>query len=340
MRTLIVGAGVLGGLIAARLIHAGHPVSLATRDARSAEALRHAGLRVRGLGGEVTVRDVPDVHAVDTYFERASYELVLIATKATAAIDLAPRLVGALADDGLLLPIQNGGVSQLLDEAIPGGRVLGGLSNLGATMHAPGDYEQKNAGHLLIGEVAGGTSERAGRVQAWLGQGVEVRVTPNLAGAVWSKLLINCAVTTLGALAGCPMREYIQAPGAKDLFNRTYDEGLTVALASGATPVKMVVDPVPPGWDGHSVPGEAHDAWLDAVMQPYGGLKPSMLQDIERGRATEIDFINGFVVETGQRAGVATPVNAAIVEAIHAIERGETAPGLARLEEVGRAAGS
>jgi 2-dehydropantoate 2-reductase len=88
----------------------------------------------------------------------------------------------------------------------------------------------------------------------------------------------------------------------------------------------MLVDPIPPGWSGHSVPGEAHDAWLRDILASYGDLKPSMLQDFERGRATEIDFINGYVADVGRTMGIPTPANAAIVETVYAITRGELRP--------------
>jgi 2-dehydropantoate 2-reductase len=231
------------------------------------------------------------------------------------------------------LPIQNGGVSQVLAEQLGGGCVLGGLSNLGATMASPGVYEQRNAGHLLVGELAGGTSERAERVQQWLGRAIEVRVTPNFRGAVWSKLLLNCSVTTLGAIAGTTMREYIAWPEGRELFDRTYDEALSVAFASGARPERMLVEPVPPAPRDGRGPG-ARDAWLEEIVRSYGDLKPSMLQDFERGRTTEVEYINGYVVRLGRHLGVPTPVNAAIVEAVGAITRGEAAPAPSLLSRV------
>jgi 2-dehydropantoate 2-reductase len=337
MRTLIVGIGALGALIAGRLRASGAPVSLATRDAASAAALRASGLRVTGVGGELSV-DVDVVAPLEAYAGGAPFDLAVLATKAQAAVDLAPRVAQLLAAGGTLLPIQNGGVAQLLSDRL-GAVVLGGLSNLGATLHAPGVSEQRNAGHLLVGELAGGTSERAERVRAWLGRVVEVRVSPNLRGAVWSKLLVNCAVTTVGAIAGTTMRGFLALPGGREVFDRAYDEALAVALASGARPERMLVEPVPPGGSGRSVPGPAHEAWVGAVLAGYGDVKPSMLQDLERGRATEIDFINGHAVAVGRQHGVATPVNAAIVDVVHAMERGELAPGpglLTRVLDVAR----
>jgi 2-dehydropantoate 2-reductase len=307
MNTLIVGAGALGGLIAARMLAAGVEVWLAARDPTR---LRQ-GLRVRGVGGEIRV--VPPRVDVLEAFDAVRIDVLVLATKAPEAIAIAPRL------RGLVVPIQNGGVSAILGKTLGEERVIGALSNLGATMHAPGDYEQRNAGHLLIDADAPSSAAVAGH----LARGVSVRTTRNFRGAVWSKLLLNCSVTSIGAIAGETMRAYLTRPTGRALFARAYAEALEVALASGAAPERMLVEPIPP---------PSYEPWLESVVAAYGDLEPSMLQDFRRGRRTEIDFITGYVCAEGRRLGVATPANDAIVATVHAIERGEIRPSPANLE--------
>jgi 2-dehydropantoate 2-reductase len=190
--------------------------------------------------------EFPEVAPLDAWRGAGGFDVVLLATKAHDAIRVAPVLTGLLGPGGFLLPIQNGDVASMIAGRIGEGLVLGGLSNLGATMTAPGSYEQRNAGHLLVGELPGGESVRAGRVRDWFGAAVEVRVTPNIRGAVWAKLLLNCSVTTIGAIAARTMREYIRLPEGRALFDLAYAEALAVALASGIRPAKMIVDAVPP----------------------------------------------------------------------------------------------
>ena len=325
MQTLIVGIGALGGTIAARAIRTGLSVRLAARDTESAKVLRRSGLRVSGIGGEVKA-DTIDVAAIEDYGKGDQFDLILLATKAQDALDITPYMLDLLAPDGVILPIQNGGIARMLADRLGENKILGGFSNLGATMVEPGVYEQKNAGHLLIGELAGGVSERVERVARTLGRAIEVKVSSNLTGAIWSKLLINCSVTTIGALCSQTMRQYIKTKEGKKVFRRTYGEALSVALAIGTRLERLTVDPIPPGWASNIAAEEHYESWVEAVVAFYGDIKPSMLQDFERGRKTEIDFINGYVVTLGRASGVPVYMNARITELVHQIERGDLQP--------------
>lgn len=312
MRTLIVGAGALGGVIGARLLAAGVDVSLATRDEHTAHQLRARGLRVSGCGPSIHV-EAKNVRPLSDWRER-SFDLIILATKAYEVPDCSQLL----APNGTLLPIQNG-ISPDRPAA------LGGLSNLGATMLTVGDYEQRNLGHILLGALRDEDLERAEHVALLLRQGIDARVSANIRGAMWSKLLINCSVTTLGAIAGTTMRGYIDTPEGRAVFNATYDEALTVARAANVKLEKMIVDPLPP---------TDRETWIRALLTAYGDLQPSMLQDLRRGRPTEIDTINGFIVAQGRALKVPTLINEAIVQRIHLLETGATRPSLEHLRAI------
>jgi 2-dehydropantoate 2-reductase len=134
-------------------------------------------------------------------------------------------------------------------------------------------------------------------------------------------------------LAGCTMQEYIVREEGRALFEKAYDEVLSIALASGNVPERMIVEPVPPKGKGSSME-DKYEVWLQDVLRTYGALKPSMLQDIERNRITEIEFINGYVVEVSKTHGVQAPVNQSIVNFVRRITSGEKRPGLANLTQV------
>src|SRR5437868_11648746 len=152
MQILIVGIGALGGTIAARAIRTGLPVRLAARNADSAEALRRAGLRVSGIGGEVRA-DVIDIAAVEDYGKGDQFDLILLATKAQDTLEVAPRVLRLLSPGGVMLPIQNGGVARGLAGGPGEDRVLGGIYNLSPTGDEPRVCAQEHAGHLVIGPL-------------------------------------------------------------------------------------------------------------------------------------------------------------------------------------------
>ena len=124
MQILIVGIGALGGTIAARALRAGLPVRLAARNTESAEALRRSGLRLSGMGGGATAETI-DVAAIEDYGKGDEFDLILLATKAQDALEVAPRVVGLLAPEGAILPIQNGGVARALADRLGEDKVLG-----------------------------------------------------------------------------------------------------------------------------------------------------------------------------------------------------------------------
>src|SRR5437763_5772619 len=181
MQILIVGIGALGGTIAARALRAGLPVRLAARNTESAEVLRRSGLRVTGIGGEVEA-DTIDVAALEDYGKGDQFDLILLATKAQDALEVAPHAVGLLAPEGVILPIQNGGVARALADRLGEDKILGGFSNLGATMVEHGVYEQKNAEHLLIGELDSGISKRTERLARVLSREVKDKISSNMIG--------------------------------------------------------------------------------------------------------------------------------------------------------------
>jgi 2-dehydropantoate 2-reductase len=273
------------------------------------------------------------VDAIDDY-QNEKFDLILLATKAYDALRVGPELVKLLMPSGTILSIQNGAVPELLGDKIGTDVVLGGLSNMGATMHAPGRYEQMNVADLRVGELNGGISERARKVAEQFATAVNMTVTGNIRGAIWAKLLINFSVTTIGSIAGMSMRKCMEDARGREAFRRTYGETVSVALKNNVKLERMLVEPLPPEWTGKSSSKTAYDDWAEAVLDYYGDVKPSMLQDFEHGRKTEIEFLNGHVATLGKRIGSPAPLNTAITKIVHSIERGESKTGLERMSEV------
>ena len=107
-----------------------------------------------------------------------------------------------------------------------------------------------------------------------------------------------------------------------------------MAFATGTRPERLAVDPIPPGWASNVAIEQRYESWVEEIIAFYGDVKPSMLQDFERGRKTEVDFINGYVVTLGHASGVPVHMNATITDLVHQIERGVLQPTRERMNEL------
>ena len=217
---------------------------------------------------------------------------------------------------------------------VGGGKLIIGTVEWGATNLGPGHLAQTTRAPFVVGEPDGVTRDRTRRLAEALGTVADVRVTQNIRGQVWSKLLVNSAFSGLGAISGLLYREVVADPAGREAALAVWREGCDVGLAQG-----IALDEV------LGVPAEALvvrdpedrsrvDEALEVAMGYAGATKASMLQDLERGAKTEVDVINGGVVEKGREYGVQTPLNERVVELVHAMERDERRPGRDVFEEL------
>lgn len=332
-RILLMGCGSIGGIIAGSLLHKGHDLTLTTHNEAIHQAIVTNGLQIVRPQGNALI-DVPDcdVH-VDLEAVTEPFDIVMLAMKATGVEEAARNVESRLAPDGFAVTLQNGIVEDRVGEILGRERVVGALVGWGATMYAPGVYEMTSRGETTIGELDGAESERIRQLKAILEAATPTTITPNIYGALWSKLAINCVVTTLGAVTGQQLGAMLRRPRVRRLALAIVSEVLDVAEAQGITPepVGGTLDLArlylpPTRRSGGFGPGllMRHTIML-AVGIKFRRLKSSMLQSMERGRRPEIDFMNGHVVAQGQKVQVPTPVNAALVEMVKEIEAGRLA---------------
>jgi 2-dehydropantoate 2-reductase len=154
----------------------------------------------------------------------------------------------------------------------------------------------------------------------------EVRVTDNIRGQVWSKLLVNSTFSGLGVVSGLLYREIAEDPAGREAAYALWREGYDVGQAEELELEKVVGIPAEALVVRGPEDRQSADEALEVVMGQVGATKASMLQDLERGAKTEVDVINGAVVERGQAHSVLTPVNERVVELVHAIEKSERRP--------------
>lgn len=334
MRILVVGIGAIGGVVAAGLVRGGHEPVLLSRNVAIADAIREHGLRVKTPTEEFRVDAEVYTRVDEIPAARRPFDVAILVMKAGAAARAAADVLPVLGEAGGIMTMQNGMMGEELERSLDpdagAGRVFSTSVGFAATMVAPGVYERTSEGSLHVGELHARASARVRAVADALQSVVPTRVEDDLQGVLWSKLAINAAITGAGALSGLTLGECLKHRAIRRAFAALYRETLDAAVSVGATPRKVAADP----WLLY-LPADAGPlkrAWKTLVFRVvglrYGDLKSSSLQSLERGRPTEVDEINGHVVRTAEANGGSAPVNAALIELVHAIERGERQIGM------------
>ncbi|MEI5665892.1 ketopantoate reductase family protein [Bosea sp. CCNWLW174] len=303
MRICILGAGALGSAIGGTLAEAGHEVTLVNRNRGHVDAIRERGLVLRGDGHD---RIVHLAAAIDTA-GMVPVDLVLVLVKSPdteAAVSAARSIVGP---DTLVISLQNGvGQEELLTSILGLRHVLAGRTYTGGVMLGPGHVLCGVAGkETIIGEMDGAVTPRAAALaQALTEAGLDTRVSAEIRAVIWDKLLVNVATGALAAVTGLTYGQLYQLPEIEETAVAAVAEAMAVAQACG---IRLATsDPRAP--------------WRKASSGLPPEFKTSMLQSLENGRRTEIDFINGAVVREGRRMGVPTPVNATLVALVKGVE--------------------
>ena len=304
MRICVLGAGALGSALGGTLAEAGHAVTLITRNRAHVDAIRTRGLMLRADGID---RIVAVAAAIDT-LGMAPVDLVIVLVKSLdteAAMQAAKRIVGP---ETLVISLQNGlGQEEVLARIVGRAHVLAGKTYTGGVMLAPGHVICGTRGkETIIGEIDGSTSARAvALAKAFNEAGLETILSPNILGAMWDKLLVNVATGAVAGITELTYGELYTIPEIETTAIAAVAEAMAVAKAGGIA--LQTSDPRAP--------------WVKAAAGLPPEFKTSMLQSLEKGALTEIDFINGSVVRAGERLGIATPVNSTLVALMKGVER-------------------
>jgi 2-dehydropantoate 2-reductase len=334
---LIEGIGGVGGVIAGKLLQAGFDPVLITGNASIRDAIRSQGLAVTTPTERFVVPARAFTSLNDLPADTGPFDAAFLVMKAAAVVAAAEETVPHLdTANGFVVTLQNGIVQDAVAAAIGAARVIPGIVGFGATMHAPAVVERTGPGKIHLGELSGQRSERLQRAAHWLGAASEVELTDNIIGAQWAKLAINCTITTLGALTGQTLGEMLVKAPIRRVFLALYREVVETAWAAGVTLETIAANPTLlylPERAG-SVKRLYKDLLVRIVGRRYAKLVSSSLQSLQRGRKTEVDFLNGYVIATAQRLGRSVPVNTALVGMIKEIEAGTRPLQPANIDEL------
>ena len=299
---LVAGAGAMGCLFGGLLAERGLSVTLLARRPDHVAAIRRDGLLIRGEGGARSVK----IAAATEIGEIAPADIVLVQCKADATRAVATRIKPLLARGCMVTSFQNGlGNEELLASIVGDDVVIGGLTSLGATLEGPGIVRSYATLPTVIGEMAGGLSQRVSDLAALLtAHGLPTQASADIKRDKWRKLLLNVALSATSGLTGLTIGEVVALPELAQIARRAMEEAAAVAEACGVL-----------------LPEASRYAVFEGIVTSGAARnKTSMRRDIEAERPSEVDAIYGSVIALGHKHGVATPTLEALAALVRGIE--------------------
>jgi 2-dehydropantoate 2-reductase len=338
-RFLVMGCGAIGGVLTAALAESGQDVTVVTTNERIHEAVRSRGLRIVGEGPSRQVQTKVSLGVPAG--ERFDY--ILLATQPPNVEDAARSAAPSLADEGAMVVLQNGLCEARIAKIAGDDRVIGGVVGWGATMPEPGVYEKTAPGGFTLGYPGGDPfgADHDDLVRALEAVG-PVETTQNLAGKRWSKLAINCCISSLGTIGGDRLGALMQHRHVRRLGLEIMTEVALVARAervrlekvSGTLDLTWIALTEEERLAAGSPSLVAKHALLLAVGFRFRRMKSSMLSAIERGRTPSVDFLNGEVVDRARAHGLRVPVNTIVRDTVWAIAQGKKKPTMDLVREI------
>lgn len=314
MRISVIGAGAVGGTLAALLARSGHEIAVTARG-ENLETIRVHGIRVDGGFGTHVARVDAHPHL------RSTPELAILATKAQDA-EAALAAQAARLDGAPLLVVQNGlGGLDVARRVAPSSPLIGGLALIAASYLEPGHVTVTGANPMIVGAAPGTDPAVFERVAAVLRDAIPIEVTRDFEGAQWTKLLIN-HVNALPAITGMSVQQVVADRGLRRVMTASMRETVRIARHAGVRFARVQ------GVSGRvlelvgSLPLAAGELFPRLLARRMGSVPNpgSTLQSIRRGQRTEIDYLNGAVLQVAARVGAPAPVNAEIVALVHEVE--------------------
>ncbi len=299
MNFLIVGPGAMGCLFAALLKKAGHDATLLDYRQDRSDFINKQGIRVEGVTGEYSVH-VPAV----TGEVSITTEVVLICVKANQTRKTAEDLRSWIGNEASVLTLQNGlGNVEILGEVLGNNRILGGVTSEGATLLGPGNVRHAGKGETIIGPEGSHEGPVAKIASVFNAAGFDTKTVKEVNDIIWGKLVINVGINALTAITRLKNGLLPDIEGTKKIMEQSVKEAVNVAQLKG------VCLPYP---DPYERVLQVCHATADNVA--------SMLQDVLKKRATEVEYINGAIVREAEVLGTSAPVNHTLTNLVQAIQ--------------------
>ena len=318
----VAGAGSIGCFVGGMCAAAGRKVALLARP-RVIQEIEQNGLRVSSFEGfgqtiaadSLTLSEDPKIFS--------DVGVVLVTVKSADTAEIADIIAQHAPPDAVVISLQNGvGNVAVLRARLPGRIVLAGMVPFNVVAPGEGRFHRATSGDIVIEQDQAHTAARLSV------PGLTMRASDNIDGVQWGKLLVNLN-NALNALAGVPLRQQLAQRAWRRLFADQMSEGLAAIRAEGIKPVSPT--PIPSNWTPSllRLPDAIFEALLGRTMKIDPQARSSMAEDLQRGRRTEVDYLQGVIVEIADRRGLQAPLSRRIVELIKSAETaGRGSPGL------------
>jgi 2-dehydropantoate 2-reductase len=318
----VAGAGSIGCFVGGMLVADGRRTTLLARPRVIAE-IEAKGLRLTSFEGFDQTIDGARIALSDNPSIFADAGVVLVTVKSADTAGMADVIAQSAPPDVVVVSLQNGvGNVEVLRNRLPGRRVLGGMVPFNVIGLGEGRFHRATSGDIVIERDDADTAAKLSV------PGLRMRATDNIGGVQWGKLLLNLN-NALNALADLPLRAQLAQRPWRRLFADQMAEGLAAMRAEGITPVAPT--PIPAGWMPPllRLPDIIFEAMLGRTMKIDPEARSSMWEDLQRGRRTEIDYLQGVVTAIAERRGLDAPLSRRIVALIRKAETdGKGSPGL------------
>lgn len=301
MKIVIVGPGAMGSLLAVLLSKSKEEIWLLDKNKERAERLSRQGIAVSGVSGDWHIKTKVSAE----HEEVGKADLVIMAVKSYDTKEAIAHAKGLVGEETRILTLQNGiGNIEIISEAVGAEKVIGGSTSMGATLLDIGKVRHAGHGEIVIGRMDGKFPVELRHIREVFNKaGLETRVSRDIKGLLWSKLIINVGINALTAITRLHNGKLIEFAGTKRILREAVTEAIRVAKRKR---IKLIYDdPL---------------AKVEAVCEATAGNVSSMLQDVLRKKRTEIDFINGVIVRQAQELGIPVPVNSLLVDLVKTIE--------------------
>jgi 2-dehydropantoate 2-reductase len=347
-RIAIVGAGALGGYVGGSLAHRGHDVTLIDPWPENVETIRSRGLELDGLTAEekFTVRQIKALHLMEVQsLVRRPIDVAMVAVKSYDTLWATALIAPYLSERGFVVSLQNCMNEETIAGVVGWGRTVGAVASMiSVDLYGPGRVRKTAAKGgdkytiFRIGEPHGRITPRVAELVEWFSGIDSAKATTNLWGERWSKLVQNGMGNGVSAATGLPGGECLRNPAIRRFQIALAGEGVRVGQALGYELEK--IRGAAPELYARASEGDARAlSELETLIVPKAGSnprgdiqRPSMAQDILKGRRTEIDAMNGHIARKGAEVGVPAPSHAKLAAIVARIERGELSPSPALLE--------